>query len=101
MNQAELEAIPITDKVMFGSDMVWDDHGEKWWIGEIDGKPHRRPFGPQFSTATFTVSHGERREKVSIPFLGETSDRLPRAAAEWGAKEFGCDPSEVEVSASS
>ena len=101
MNQAELEAIPITDKVMFGSDMVWDDHGEKWWIGLIDGKPHRRRFGPQFKTATFSVSRGSDRASVRIPFSGDPCDRLSKAAMRWGADYFSCSESELSVSASS
>lgn len=90
MNKAEFEAIPITDKVMLGSDMVWDEFGERWWIGTIDGIPYRRRFGPQFSSATFRATKGGESAMVSIPFTGEYTDRVLRSATEWAAKHFNC-----------
>lgn len=100
MKKAEFEALPITNKVMFGSEMVWDDEGEKWWIGEIDGKIHRRQFGPQFSIAEFTVTHNGESARVRIPFVDAPSERLLQAAHEWGAKNFNCSEEELEVMAS-
>jgi|GEM_PF-6052989 len=101
MKQSELEALPVAKGVMFGSELVWDEDGEKWWIGLIDGVPHRRPFGPQFSVAEFEVSSGAEKASVRIPFSGVASDRLKRAAMSWGAKHFGCDEIDLEVTASS
>lgn len=101
MKQSEFEAIPITNQVMFGSEMVWDDDGQKWWIGEIDGKLHRRQFGPQFSTADFVVTHNGEPARVRIPFTDAPSERLFRAAREWGAKHFNCNELDLEVTASS
>ena len=101
MKRSEFEALPITETAMFGSEMVWDGEGERWWIGLIDGEPHRRRFGPTFYTGSFTVSYGDKSANVRIPYQGEGGDRLLSAARTWGATYFNCVAEDLKVEASS
>lgn len=99
MNQTEFDAMPITDELMFGEVMLWDENNERWWVGLIDGKPHRRRSVPLFNRASFRVANESRSAVIEILFLGSPDDRLQRAAANWGADQFGCSANDVTVDA--